>query len=166
MCGWWAKTMAANLRLRLRRFQDDERGLSIVEFAAIAPFLGLLIVGVADLGRGYTERFAVQQAANRTLELAHSGTRTNNYDFLEAEAETAAGVGSDAVLTQWLECTDANGARVTKTFISTCSSGQQTARYVTLELSKPFVPVFTSAGYPKEADGTIKLKARASLRVQ
>jgi hypothetical protein len=51
-------------------------------------------------------------------------------------------------------------------FSDNCAMGEQTARYLTLEISKPFVPVFTSAGYPKETDGTIKLKARASLRVQ
>jgi Flp pilus assembly protein TadG len=158
--------MAATFPLRLSRLWNDERGLSIVEFAAVAPFLGILIVGVADLGRGYTERFAVQQAANRTLELAHSGTRKNDYSFLKAEAETAAGAGSTAVVTQWLECTNNDGTRQTKTFTSTCTSAQQTARYVTLEVSRPFVPAFTSAGYPKEADGTILLKARASLRVQ
>jgi Flp pilus assembly protein TadG len=155
----------ATIRLR-RSFWSDERGVSILEFAAIAPLLGMLIVAVADIGRGYTERFAIQQAANRTLELAHSGTRKNDYSFLSTQATTAAGAGSTVVLTQWLECTKANGTRETKAFSDNCAMGEQTARYLTLEISKPFVPVFTSAGYPKETDGTIKLKARASLRVQ
>ncbi len=154
--------MTAIFPLRLRRFWNDERGFSIVEFAAVAPFFGLLLVGVADLGRGYSERFALQQAANRTLELAHSGTRQNDYSFLEAEAEAAAGTGSNATVTQWLECD--GGAP--KAFTATCTSSQQIARYVTLEISKQYNPMFTTAGYPKEADGTIRLKARASLRVQ
>lgn len=154
--------MVASFHNLLGRLRADERGLSFVEFAAVAPLLGLLIVSVADLGRGYSERFALQQAANNTLELAQQGTRLNDYSFLEAHAETAAGTGSNATLTQWLEC---DGTRKPN-FTDTCNTGQQTARYVTLELSKPFVPVFTSAGYPKEANGSIALKARASLRVQ
>ena len=153
--------MRASIHNLLRRLRADERGLSFVEFAAVAPLLGLLIVSVADLGRGYSERFALQQAANNTLELAQQGTRANDYSFLEAHAEEVS-PGSNATLTQWLEC---DGTR-RPNFTDTCNMGQQTARYVTLELSKPFVPVFTSVGYPKEADGTIALKARASLRVQ
>ncbi len=153
----------ASIRSRIGKFRSDERGISAVEFGAIAPFLGLLIVGVADLGRGYTERFAVQQAANRTLELAHSGTRKNDYSFLKAEAEAAAGVGAVATVTQWLECD--GGAP--QAFTNTCPSSQQTARYVTLEIVKDFDPLFTSAGYPDvKPDGMVPLKARASLRVQ
>jgi Flp pilus assembly protein TadG len=154
--------MLASLHHQFRRLRSDRRGVSLIEFAAIAPFVGLLIVGVADLGRGYADRFALQQATNRTLELAQQGTRLNDYSFLEAQAETAAGPGADATLTQWLEC-DGGAAQA---FTNSCAAGQQMARYVTLEISKPFVPVFTGAGYPKETDGSIRLKARASLRVQ
>ena len=158
--------MATAILSRLRSLRDDERGVSLLEFAAMAPMLGLLIVAIADIGRGYTERFAIQQAANRTLELAHSGTKSNDYSFLTTQAQTAAGEGATVTLTQWLECTATNGTRTTKTIGSTCSSGEETGRYVTLNISKPFVPAFSTIGYPKEADGTIKLKARASLRVQ
>lgn len=158
--------MGTTILSRLRSLRSDERGVSLLEFTAMAPFLGLLIVGMADIGRGYTERFAIQQAANRTLERAHSGTKANDYSFLSAEAQTAAGVGATVTLTQWLECTATSGTRTTKAIGGTCSAGEEIGRYVTLEIAKTFVPVFTSVGYPKEADGTIKLKARASLRVQ
>ncbi|HEX8534701.1 MAG TPA: TadE/TadG family type IV pilus assembly protein [Allosphingosinicella sp.] len=158
--------MATAILSRLRSLRDDERGVSLLEFTAMAPMLGLLIVAVADIGRGYTERFALQQAANRTLELAHSGTKTNDYSFLATHAQTAAGTDATVTLTQWLECTATNGTRTTKTMGSTCSAGEETGRYVTLNIAKPFDPVFTTMGYPTEADGSIKLKARASLRVQ
>jgi Flp pilus assembly protein TadG len=158
--------MAATILSRLHSLRSDERGISLLEFAAIAPLLGLLIVAVADIGRGYTERFALQQAANRTLELAHSGTKKDDYSYLTTEAQAAAGADATVTLTQWLECTQANGTRTTKAIAGTCSTGEEMGRYVTLQITRPFVPVFTSAGYPKEADGTIKLKARASLRVQ
>ena len=107
--------MALTILSRLQRLGRDERGVSMLEFTAIAPFLGLLIVGVADIGRGYTERWTLQQAANRTLERGHVGTtNSNNYSFLADEAETAAGAGATVTLTQWLECTQSNGTRTTK----------------------------------------------------
>jgi len=155
--------MMVALARRLRRLGRDERGFSLVEFCAVAPFLGLMIVGVADLGRGYTTRFALQQAVNRTLEMAQQGTRRNNYDFLATEAASAADVPAASVaLEQWLEC---DGTR--KLWTETCTTAQQTARYVKLTVRKPFDPLFTTAGYPNvQPDGTVRLEAHASLRVQ
>ena len=153
---------------RFSRIWRDERGVSLIEFAFVAPLLGLLTVGMADLGRGYTERFFLQQAVNRTIELAHLGTKDDNYSFLSAEAVSAAQVPAENVtLEQWLECTDSSGNRVTKTFTGTCTTGQETARYVKLTVRKPFKPLFTTAGYPNvQSDGTVRLQADASLRVQ
>jgi Flp pilus assembly protein TadG len=160
MCGWSGKAMFG----RFHSFWRDESGVSLIEFAAIAPFLGIMIVGMADLGRGYTERFFLQKAVNRTIELAHHGTKTNDYNFLIAEAATAAAVPvANVTLEQWLEC----DGGTPKAFTSTCSSGQQTARYVRLTVRKSFDPLFTTAGYPNvQADGTVRLQADASLRVQ
>jgi Flp pilus assembly protein TadG len=156
--------MLSRIRSRLGRLKRDERGMSLIEFAAIAPFLGILTVGMADLGRGYTERFSLQQAVNRTLELAHQGTKLNDYSFLIAEAMTAADVPATSVtLEQWLEC-DGGTAQA---FTATCSGTQQTARYVKLTVVKPFKPLFTTAGYPNvQSNGTVQLSANASLRVQ
>lgn len=164
MSGWWGRPMLQRIRSRLRALQRDERGLSLVEFAAIAPFLGVLTVAMADLGRGYAERFSLQQAVNRTLELAHQGTKLNDYSFLIAEAMSAADVPATSVtLTQWLEC-DGGTALA---FTATCSGTQQTARYVKLTVVKSFKPLFTTRGYPNvQTDGTVQLSANASLRVQ
>ena len=148
---------------RLRRLLRDQRGLSIVEFAAIAPFLGLLVVGIADLGRGYAARFALQNATNRTIELAHLGTKEDDYTYLKTEAATAAGVAITAVtLDQWTECD--SGTK--KAFTDTCDATQQTARYIKLTIVKDFDPLFSSTGYPNTTGGIVQLSANASLRVQ
>jgi hypothetical protein len=88
----------------------------------------------------------------------------NDYSFLKAQAEAAAGAGSTATVTQWLEC----GTSTTPLpFSGNCSSNQQTARYVTLQVQRYFDPLFTSAGYPEvTAQGLVPFRARASLRVQ
>jgi Flp pilus assembly protein TadG len=156
--------MRTSLREWYLRLLADQRAVSLVEFAFIAPFLALLIVGIADLGRGYTARFSLQQAANRTLEMAILGTATTDYSFLQAEAASAAGVPlANVSLDQWLEC----DGGTPKAYGSTCNDGEQIARYVTLIINSTFVPLFTSAGYPdRNADGSVPIKARASLRVQ
>ncbi len=162
MSGWWGKGVMRFLQ-QLRR---DECGFSIIEFGAIAPFLGLLVVGMADLGRGYTERFALQSAVNRTLEFGHLGTRKDDYTFLKTQAATAAGVPATQVtVEQWLEC-DNNGTKLA--FTGTCTaSSAQIARYVKLTVYKDFDPLFTSAGYPNvQTNGNVRLTVSQSLRVQ
>jgi len=146
-----------------RRIGSNNRGTSILELAFVAPVLGMLLVGIADLGRGYSEQFALQQAANRTLELAHLGTRDVNYDYLKPEAAAAAGVPETQVtLESWLEC---DGTR--KTFSENCGPNEQIARYVTLTINSTFRPAFSSIVYPgARPDGTVPVSAKASLRVQ
>lgn len=156
--------MIAGFRNRLEAICRDEGGVSFIEFAVVAPILAILILGMADFGRGYTERFFLQQAVNRTLELGHQGTVLNDYSFLIDEAATAANVpASNVTLDQWLECD--SGPKTA--FNSFCTTGQQTARYVKLTIVKPYKPLFTSSGYTNvQPDGTVRFSANASLRVQ
>ena len=67
------------LRLRgaLRSLAGDRRGASVVEFALIAPFLGVLVMGIGDLARGFSAKFELEQAAHRALERVVSGTMAN-----------------------------------------------------------------------------------------
>lgn len=152
---------------RIRRFMKtlavDARGTSLVEFAATAPVFALLVVGIGDISRGFSDRLALQQAANRTLELAHLGTPDPDYSYLIQEAATAAGVPETQVrLRQWLEC---DGTR--KAFDGTCEENEQIARYITLTINSTFSPAFGSIGYPGALpDGRVPLVAEASLRVQ
>src|SRR5687767_3100721 len=103
--------MAGARFLRLaRRLAGDARGSSLVEFALAAPVLGLVVVGIADYGRGFSQRFALETAAHRTLERAAVGTTNTDYSFLRQEAATAAGVPIDDVtFDNWLECQSDNG---------------------------------------------------------
>jgi Flp pilus assembly protein TadG len=154
---------------RIRHLSADERGTSILEFAIIAPVLGMLVVGIGDLGRGFSERHALQQAANRTIERAHLGTAQQNYTFLTTEAVAAAGAGSTAVLDDWIEC---DGAR-NEDFNATCPVSTdpaapipQVARYIRLTINKTFTPTFTTVGYPNAVNGRVPISANVTLRVQ
>jgi Flp pilus assembly protein TadG len=146
----------------VRRLIEDERGTSLLEFAFVAPAFVMMTVGVADIGYGFSKRYALQQAVNRTLEMATLGSRKLDYTFLKDEAAAAAGVPvANVTLTQWLEC---NTTR--KAFNDDCGTGEQIARYVTLTVNSSFTPSFGASGYPGAVNGVVPLTASASLRVQ
>ena len=146
-----------------RSLMRNERGVSVIELAIAAPVLGILIMGIGDLGRGFSERYFLQQAANRALELGHLGTSGSNYNHLIREAAAAAGVPeSNVTLTQWLEC---NGT--VKAFDSFCDPGQTVARFIRLSIRSSFTPFFGTSIYRNvQPDGTVRIDAMAALRVQ
>lgn len=150
------------MRLRLPSLARDERGTSLIEFGFLAPFLAMLAMGVIDLSRGLAERFAIQQAVNRGLELVQarpavaSATSDDvDYSFVRTEAASAAGVPeSQVTLTRWLECNGVEQAQVT----GTCASGQDTARYLRIRITKNFQGDFYFS--------TIAMSATGALRTQ
>lgn len=137
----------------------DERGTSLIEFGFLVPFLALLTMGVIDLSRGLAERFAIQQAVNRGLELVQSRPAVANpdsgevdYAFVRTEVATAAGVPQGQVtLTRWLECDgaeqDVNG---------TCTDGQDVARYLRVRVTKNFDAELYFDQIPMAASGTLR----------
>ena len=148
---------------RLRRFgcafARDERGTSLVEFTLVAPFLGLLTVGIADYSRGFAEIFALESAAYRTLERAAVGGTQTSYDYLRQEAANAAGVPlANVTLDNWLEC---GGTRMAS-YDEPCQGGQQIARYIKLTIGKTFEPSFNWTNM----SGPFRIKGDAAVRVQ
>lgn len=161
--------MALSLLRRARsgiwNLRSDQRGVSIIELAIAAPVFAILVVGISDLARGFSEQYFLQQAVNRTLELGHLGLQTNerNFNHLIPEAAAAAGVPeTNVTLEHWLEC---NGIKVD--FYSSCAPGDLLARYISLTIRSSFKPLFGTAGYPVvQSDGTVLITGKGSLRVQ
>jgi Flp pilus assembly protein TadG len=148
------------MRLRLPALARDESGTSLIEFGFLAPFLALLAMGVIDLSQGLAERFALQQAVNRSLELvqarpAVAGAEANDvdYSFVRAEAASAAGVPlAQVTLTRWLECNGTEFADVT----DTCPAGQDSARYLRVRITKTFQGDFYFQSIPMAASGALR----------
>ena len=152
----------------------DERGTSIVELALFTPVLGTLILGAVDLAQGLSARHDLQQAADRSMELAMSRVATADpetgvvsYQFLrEAAAEAADVPLANVTLTQWREC-DGN---VQSTYEDVCAPSQEVARYVRIRVASLYTPSFrygpiamSSAARP---DGKVPIGAEAAVRVQ
>jgi Flp pilus assembly protein TadG len=152
--------MERTLPTVLRRLARDQRGTSVIEMGLAAPVLAVLLMGMIDLGRGLSERFTIQQAVNRSLEMiqakrpqAGADDSQVDYTFLKTEAATAAGVpASQVTLTQWLEC---NGTRKTN-YDDSCADSEDTARYLQLQINKNFVGSLYLGTVPMTAKGVLR----------
>ena len=152
----------------LSRLWRSDRGVSAVEFAMVLPFLGMMIVGIVDVSRGFVSRIALQQAIDRTLEKAAVGTVQTDYDFLRAEAAAAAAIPLErVVLDTWLEC---NGARQ-PLFSGSCESDQMVSRYVSISARSNFKPMFRYGAFgmklfATDSAGISTMSTTSVLRVQ
>jgi Flp pilus assembly protein TadG len=154
-----------------RTLARDERGASIIELALAAPFLATLIIGMVDISRGYSAKVQLTQAAQRAIEKAMQGEKnTDLYDTLQAEGASAAGVATSAVAVRyWLECNGVSQmtsvATMTADYDQVCTSGTY-ARYVSIDITKSFSPMFGTKWAGANADGTYTLHGKAMIRVQ
>lgn len=149
------------------RLSRDRRGVSAVEFALFAPILGLLVMGMSDLARGLARKFEIEQASYRALELVTVGTIQSDYAYVKPEAAAAAGVPEANVqVDAWLEC----DGTLKEPFSETCSTGQQTARFVKVSIWDDFQPSFAygpiGTAFGGNENGFIRVRARSTLRVQ
>lgn len=177
--------MKALLIRRSAALARDERGASIVELALLAPVLGTLILGMIDLGQGFSARHDLQRAANRAIELAQtrrvsrsSDDTEVSYQFVVNEAATAAGVATSAVtLTRWRECDRVvqlprNNTAVFEAVCTPDSSGnpREVARYLKVKIVSSYSPMLRfgpiALSPVANADGSIPMTVEAAVRIQ
>lgn len=147
------------------RLGGDERGASVIEFALFAPILALLVMGVSDLAMGYSRKLTIEQAAYRTLEKVAVGTVQSDYQYLKAEAATAAGVAQSAVtVDNWLEC---NRTRQDD-FNGVCPDGEMISRYVRITIASSYTPRFNYGPLARgfAVNGQVPISASTALRIQ
>jgi Flp pilus assembly protein TadG len=149
----------------IRSLFHCERGNSVIELGFVAPILATIIIGTVDLSMAYSAELALEQAAQRTIERVQANTyNTGLNPSLKTEAEAAAGAGSTATVSAWLECSD-NGTKLDFT-TGDCSNTEPFARHVELQVQAPFNPMFGRFFPGAGANGTVTLVATAGVRVQ
>lgn len=149
----------------IRELVRNERGNSLVEMGLAAPILAALLLGMSDISRAVSAKLQLVQVSQRVVEqVQRSAFNTGTMATLETEAEAAAGEGSNATVTAWLEC----GSSTTKLdYTATCAEGEAYARYMNITITKPFTPLFASQYFPgADANGTYTLSGEAGVRVQ
>jgi Flp pilus assembly protein TadG len=156
---------------RLLHLARDDRGASIIEMALILPVFSTVVIGVADVSRAYSQKLLLEQAAYRAIEKVQAYQASEStYDTLQNEvvsAATDAGftdvTASNVTIDFWLEC---NGVRQA-TYDSSCATDSAAARWITVDVTHKFTPMFASNRWPgSNADGTYTLHGRAGLRTQ
>jgi Flp pilus assembly pilin Flp len=151
--------------IRFARLARDDRGASIVELALVVPIMGSLLIGMVDLSRAYSHKLKLEQAAQRAIEKVQQyQTTTSTYGTLQTEAAAAAGVPTGSVVIDyWLEC---DGVKATN-YDSVCTSGQTYARWVQVDITGTFTPLFPTKKYPgANTNGTFTLHGIAGMRTQ
>jgi Flp pilus assembly protein TadG len=149
----------------------DERGASIIELALLLPVLSTIVIGVADISRAYSQKLILEQAAYRAIEKVQQYQASQStLTALQNEVVSAANdagftdvTTSNVTIDFWLEC---NGARQT-TYNMNCSSGQTQARWISVDVTHNFTPMFASSRWPgSNSNGSYTLHGRAGLRTQ
>lgn len=146
----------------LARLAGDTRGASLTELALVLPLLFLFFGGIIDFGQGLSERFTMQQAVNRSLELLQAGPLEGDagsdgvdYSPLIAEAAAAANVPPENVtLRRWLECDNAPQPD----FDDDCDMGEDTARYLQLRIEKECEGWMFLGDYQLTATGAMRIQ--------
>ena len=149
------------------RLALDRRGVSAIEFGLVAPVLAFTVIGIVDCANGLARKFKIEQATYRTLEMVTNSRNTVSTADLTAGAASAAGEPeANVAIDSWLECDSVRAAADTLN----CTGTQQTARFVRVAIVSDFQPSFrygplgTALG--ANPDGTIRLTARSTVRVQ
>ena len=156
----------------LKAIARDERGASVIELALAAPFMATMIIGMVDISRGYSAKVQLTQAAQRAIEKAMQGEKTTDlYDTLQAEGASAGGVAASAVTVKyWLECNGVSqyvsASTMTADYDHVCPTGQTYARYVSIDITKIYTPMFSTKWAGANSDGTYTLHGKAMIRVQ
>lgn len=151
--------------IRFASLANDNRGASIVELAFVAPILASLLIGMVDLSRAYMHKLDLEQAAQRSIEkIQQYQSGSNKLDDLRVETAATAGVPErNVAINYWLNC---NGVRQVD-YETVCPSGQTYARWVSIDITGAFKPMFGSKYFPKaNRDGTYTIVGTARARTQ
>jgi len=156
----------------LARFRDDQHGTAVLELGLAIPIVFVLLLGLIDIARGYSIKLQLEQVAQRAIERVMNGQADRSIlAAVKAEAATAADVPDTNVTTSaWLECRTGTGSPTFYYYPAdqdqSCSSSQIGRRYIRVNISKTFSPIFDFRWAGTNADGTYTIQGATSVRTQ
>jgi Flp pilus assembly protein TadG len=171
--------------LRPSELRANERGAAIIELAMVAPVLALTVIGVVDMSNAFSRKLALEQGAQRAIEKV---MQTTGDDTVESTIKTEVvcqvnGVNTDGTckstpittsnvtVSYRLECTDSAGALTTQTSTDAvafdafvCPSSTKEARYIQVDVTDKYAPMFPVTFAALNSDGTYHVSATAGMR--
>ena len=124
---------------RLSFILRDGAGTVTIELAMVAPILAAMLIGLIDISHAYSSKLRLEQAAQRTVErVMQNSFKVADAATLKTDAEAAAGTGSTATVTYWLECNGVpkTGGTAEANYASGCTDGEQYSRHVQVSIAK------------------------------
>ena len=172
--------------LSVRRLATSERGAVIIELAIVAPVMAMLAIGVVDMSNAFSRKLALEQGAQRAIEKIMQTTDDTTVEAtLASEAVcqvngTTNGVcnttpitTNNVTVTYTLECTASGGAVTTQSNTDatafngyTCATGSTAARYISVNVTDKYTPIFPFHFSSFNSDGTYHISATAGMRMQ
>ncbi|WP_114228774.1 MULTISPECIES: TadE/TadG family type IV pilus assembly protein [Sphingomonas] len=159
----------ARLISALRR---SEQGTAVLELGLAIPLVFVLLLGMIDIGKGFSMKLQLEQVAQRSVEKVMNGQADRSQlAAIKTEAATAAGVDPTAVTTSaWLECSPSSGGTVTFNYYPNdagpCANGQISRRYLAVSINKSFSPMFKFSWAGVDSNGNYNLTGATSVRTQ
>jgi Flp pilus assembly protein TadG len=176
------------IRFHLVRLATDRRGAAIIELALVSPVLALTIIGIVDISNAYSHKLALEQGAQRSVELIMQSTKDDTVEGSlknevvcqvngvngDGTCKTSPITASNVTVTFRLECKDSSGTIASQTSTDaiafdalTCASNNTEARYIEVSVTNKYVPMFPVhfAGFDS-SDGGYRVSAKAGMRTQ
>jgi hypothetical protein len=94
------------------------------------------------------------KAGENDSDISYEYIRTEAAAAADTQADIAAGRGSTVTLTRWREC---NGVKKDD-FKASCADGEETARYLEINIKKNYVGSLFLKTVPMEAEGTVRIQ--------
>ncbi|URD62187.1 pilus assembly protein [Sphingomonas sp. KRR8] len=154
------------------RVRHSEQGTAVLELGLAIPLVFVLLLGMIDVGKGFSMKLQLEQVAQRSVEKVMNGQADRSQlDAIKNEAAAAAGVSTSAVTTSaWLECSPTNGGTPTYNYYPNdsgpCANGQVSRRYLRVTINKSFTPMFAVGWAGVDANGNYNLTGATSVRTQ
>jgi Flp pilus assembly protein TadG len=175
----------------VRKLARNDRGAAVLELALVAPVLALMVIGIVDMSNAFSRKLALEQGAQRAIERIMQTTGNDTVEnTLKAEVQcqvngtntsgntiscnTTPVALSDVTVTYRLECTSSTGGITTQTstvpatfdaFV--CGGGTVSeARYIEVQVTDKYSPLFPIHFSYINGDGTYHLSATAGMRTQ
>ena len=66
-----------------RSLRSDDRGAAVIEMALVAPVFALMVIGISDMSNAYSQKLALEQGAQRSIEKVMQTTGLTTVAVLE-----------------------------------------------------------------------------------
>ena len=126
----------------IKKLARSTRGTATLELALVAPILTTMLIGVVDVTTAFNRKLELEQAVQRSIERVMQTTAEETVEAnIKEEAAAAAGISEDDVtVTYTLTCDG-----VVTAYDQDCLSTQTEVRYINVEATTTFTPMFPLA---------------------